>query len=238
MEQHIPDASADSRMAGLEQFLERYLGPRQPAFGALDAEVLSIEMPAPLQRFFRFAGRWPASNPRGLFTNRFCTQDSLSGFVATNYTPALPLMDNRLAFVWENQAVWVAVTEPAGVDPPVWISENSSHREAQKLWRQLENPLSHFLVSFVLQELMFGSELVAVAPGALEKFEAAGLLVEPVWMRGEYAWDIDRPSYFLVGNRFLVRRAPDEGNGDDWYSCKDANGGDFLASLGLPTEIG
>jgi hypothetical protein len=46
-----------------------------------------------------------------------------------------------------------------------------------------------------MQELMFGSDLLAVAPGALEKFEAAKLPVEPVWIRGEYGWDIDRPSY-------------------------------------------
>jgi hypothetical protein len=105
------------------------------------------------------------------------------------------------------------------------------------VWRELENPLSHFLVSFVLQELMFGSELVAVAPGALEKFKASGMSVEPVWMRGEYAWDIDRPSYFLVGERFLLRRAPDEADGDDWYGCKDAAGGDVLTSLGLPASI-
>jgi hypothetical protein len=47
--------------------------------------------------------------------------------------------------------------------------------------------LSHFLVSFVLQELMFGSELLAAAPGVLETLEGAGLPVEPVWIKGEYA---------------------------------------------------
>jgi hypothetical protein len=59
MEPLIPDSTPDGRMAGLECFLERYLGPRQPEFGASEDEVRSIEMPAPLQRFFRFAGRWP-----------------------------------------------------------------------------------------------------------------------------------------------------------------------------------
>jgi hypothetical protein len=105
------------------------------------------------------------------------------------------------------------------------------------VWRRLEKPLSHFLVSFVLQELMFGSELLAVAPSALEKFEGAGLPVEPVWIRGEYAWDFDRPSYFLVGERFLVRRAPGEADGEDWYGCKDGEGTGVLKSLGLPTQI-
>jgi hypothetical protein len=143
----------------------------------------------------------------------------------------------RAFFVWENQGVWVAATECVGDDPPVWITEHCSHGETKQIWRKLERPLSHFLVSFVLQEVMFGSELLAVAPGALETFDNAGLGVEPVWMRGENAWDIDLPSYYLVGERFLVRRAPDEANGDDWYGCKDSAGAEVLRSLGLPTQI-
>jgi hypothetical protein len=165
-------------------------------------------------------------------------QDTLAGVVAKDYAPALQLMDGLLLFVWENQGVWVAATEPAGVDPPVWVTEECSHREARRVWRRLEQRLSHFLVSFVLQEVMFGSELLAVAPGAFETFEKAGLPVEPVWIRGEYAWDGYRPSYFVAGERFLVRREPDEADRDDWYGCQDPTGASVLTSLGLPTAIG
>jgi hypothetical protein len=84
---------------------------------------------------------------------------------------------------------------------------------------------------------MFGCELLAVAPGAMGKFEKAGLPVEPVWIRGGYAWGINRPSYFLVGEQFLVRQAPGEADGDDWYGCRDPMGADLLKSLGLPTAI-
>jgi hypothetical protein len=168
--------------------------------------------------------------------NRFCMQDMLGAITENQWAPMLQNMDNRLVFVWENQGVWVAATERAGDDPPVWITEECSHRKAQQVWRRLEKPLSHFLVSFVLQELMFGSELLAVAPAALEKFDSAGLPVEPVWITGEYVWGTDRPSYFLVGGRFLVRRAPDQAD-DDWYGCKDGSGAAVLRSLGLPTQI-
>ena len=164
-------------------------------------------------------------------------QDKLGVIRKKEYAPALELMDNLLVFVWENQGVWVAATERTGADPPVWISENCSHREAVKLWRRLDNPLSHFLVSFVLQEVMFGSELLAVAPGALTRFEEAGLKIEPVWNKGEYVWDIDRPSYFLVEERFLVRQAPDEADGDIWYGCNSAMGAELLTSLGLPSRM-
>jgi hypothetical protein len=237
MEPLIPDSTTDARMASLERFLERYLGPRRPEYGASENEVRSIQMPASLQRLFRFAGRWPGQTSWTPYANRFCVQDVLGAIIPKEYAPALQLMDNRLVFVWENQGVWVAATEPAGVDPPVWITEKCSHREARQIWRQLEKPLSHFLVSFVLQEVLFSSAIVAVAPGALETFAEAGLPGEPVWIRGEYAWEIDRPSYFLVGERFLVRRAPGEDCGDDWYGCEDAAGTDVLTSLGLPAQI-
>jgi hypothetical protein len=161
MEPIIPDTNTDARMTALEQFLQRYLGPRRPEFGEPENELQSTEMPAPLRRFFRFAGRWPGHNPRTPYANRFCIQDTLGAIRKKEHAPALQLIDNLLVFVWENQGVWVAATKQTGADPPVWISENCSHRDAVREWRQLETPLSHFLVSFVLQELMFGSEILA-----------------------------------------------------------------------------
>jgi hypothetical protein len=232
----IPDSNTEARMTALEQFLQRYLGPRRPEYGEPEEELQSIEMPAPLRRFFRFAGRWPGHNPRTPYANRFCMQDALCAIRKNEYAPTLQLMDNLLVFVWENQGVWVAATERAGADPPVWISENCSHRDAVREWRRLENPLSHFLVSFVLQELMFGSEIGGAAVGALAKFKVAGVKIEPVWLGGEYAWNIDRPSYFLADDRFLVRHAPNEADGDDWYGCNSSAGAELLASLGLPAQ--
>jgi hypothetical protein len=237
MESIIPDTNTEARMASLEHFLERYLGPRLPEFGASENDLDSIEMPGPLQRFFKFAGRWPGHNPRTPYANRFCMQDMLCAIRKNEHAPTPQLMDNLLVFVWENQGVWVAATERAGDDPPVWISENCSHRNEVKEWKQLENPLSHFLVSFVLQELMFGSEIVGVAPGALAIFKQAGVTIEPVWMNGEYVWDIDRPSYFLADESFLLRRAPNEADGDEWYGCNTSTGAERLTSLGLPTQI-
>src|SRR5271156_6834826 len=108
MEPLIPDSTTDERLAELEQFLQRYLGPRRPEFGASKDEVRSIEMPAPLQRFFRFAGRWPGHNPLTPYANRFCMQDTLCAISSNGYAPTLQFMDNLLVFVWENQGVWVA----------------------------------------------------------------------------------------------------------------------------------
>jgi hypothetical protein len=77
----------------------------------------------------------------------------------------------------------------------------------------------------------------APAPGALARFEESGVKIEPAWINGEYAWDIDRPSYYLASENFLVRRAPDEADGDDCYGCKSSTGAEMLASLGLPAQV-
>jgi hypothetical protein len=224
-------------MGGLEHFLQRYLGPRRPEYGEMENELQSIAMPAPLRRFFRFAGRWPGHHPRTPHANRFCMQDTLCAIRKQEYAPELQIMDNRLLFVWENQGVWVAATERTGADPPVWISANCSHREAVQQWMLLDQPLSHFLVSFVMQELMFGSENLDVASGALAKFQESGTKVEQVWLEGEYAWGIDRPSYYLADECVLVRRAPNEADGDDWYGWNSSKSDELLFSLGLSRQF-
>lgn len=102
MEPLIADSTTDARMAGLERFLERYLGPRRPEFGASEDELRSIEMPAPLEQFFRFAGRWPGHNPRTPFANRFCVQDTLGGIVGKEYAPALQFPHTLVALTEMN----------------------------------------------------------------------------------------------------------------------------------------
>ena len=57
MEPIIPDTNAEARIAALEHFLQRYLGLRLPEFGTPAHDLQSIEMPDPLLRFFKFAGR-------------------------------------------------------------------------------------------------------------------------------------------------------------------------------------
>lgn len=232
----IQDTNADDRMGGLEAFLQRFLEPRRSEFGCDEADVQLVKMPLPLHRFFRFAGRWPGHNPAAPYANRFCMQDTLCAIRQNSYAPALEIMDDRLVFVYENQGVWVAATEQCGDDPPVWISEDCSHREPVRKWQRLENPLSHFLVSFALQEVIFGSRILCTGTGTLDIFKESQIPIEPVWMNGEYAWGFDRPSYFLVGDSILVRQALDEGDGDDWYGCSTSKGEDILVAVGLPVE--
>lgn len=84
---------------------------------------------------------------------------------------------------------------------------------------------------------MFGSRIVSTATGTLKIFAESQIPIEPVWMNGEYAWGIDRPSYFLVGNSILVRQAINEGDGVEWYGCSRREGEEILIAVGLPIEF-
>jgi hypothetical protein len=232
----IEDKAPEGRMDGLEKFLEFFIGPRQPEFGCEASELKLVRMPSVLERFFLFAGRWPGHNPKTPYSNRFCMQDTLCSIRTNDTAPTLEVMDQLLIFVFENQGVWVAATEQSGIDPPVWISEDCSHRNPTRRWNRLDNPLSHFLVSFVMQEVLFGSRILSLAVGALPTFSKAGLTIEPIWLNGEYTWGIVRPSYFLVADCILVRHASQASDGEDWYGCTSVEGQNILMSLELPIE--
>lgn len=83
MEPTISDSTTGARLRGLERFIDRYVGNRQPGFGATADNVNSIEMTLPLQRFFGFAGRWPGQNPQTPNANRVCMQHSRVQFKAS-----------------------------------------------------------------------------------------------------------------------------------------------------------
>ena len=233
----IPNTSADARLTGLELFLERWLGPRRAEYGEPPERLAKMELPDPLRRFYAFAGRWPPASPP-YSANCFCVQDR---FLPLDPHPWGNVYRSGpyLVFVAENQGVWHVATLPSGEDPSVWISEDCSHRTSSPTWRRLENPLSHFLVTFVLQEIVFSSRLVACCEDALSAFASAGCVIEPIWLNGEFAWPDVRHSYFLVDRRILLNRPT--GNialDDQWYGSNDPAAVEFVERLGLPSKIG
>jgi len=120
----------------------------------------------------------------------------------------------------------------------VWVSEDCSHRTPNPIWRELEHPLSHFLVTLVLQETMFGSDHLACHEEALDKFKEAGCKIEAVRSRGEFAWPDVRLSHYLIDGRILAQQGEGNDWGDDiWYGYKDAATGEFIERLGLPRTI-
>ena len=234
--QRIPDTTADERLSGLERFMEFWFGPRLPEYGEPAENLVKLALPGSLRRFYSFANRWPpAFLPYS--ESRFHRQDR---FLPLAHGPWGNIYRSGCYFVFaaENQGVWEAATLTNGDGPGVWVSEDCSHRTPNPKWRPLDNPLSHFLVSFVLQETMFGSNFLACNEGALSVFSIAGCEVEPVWLDGEYAHLGVCHSYFLIDRRILLRRdTGDIALDDQWYAYNDSRVAGFIDRLGLPSGI-
>lgn len=236
MTHQIPDTTADARMTGLERFLKFWLGPHRPEYGEPAEKLANMELPGSLRRFYVFAGGWPPASPPYCMS-RFHVQDR---FLPLDPEPwgSVYRSGPYLVFIAENQGVWQVATLPGGYDPAVWVSEDCSHRTSSPRWRPLDNPLSHFLVTFVLQELMFGSEFLACHENALSILANEGRQIEPIWLNGEFACPEVRHSYFLVDQTILLRRdTGDLALDDHWYGFNDPATAKLVEALNLPSKI-
>lgn len=183
-------STASERMDALCEFIEFWLGPRLEEYGEPAAEVDSYNLPLPLNRLYKFAGRWPANDKRresphavGAF---FC-QDALSRLEKLELEGK-----NRIRFLTENQGCWTCSTLVEGDDPPVWC--DGAHEDGKR--KKVCESLSRFLVSFVLQELAAGSKLSLVDEGLSKKFAASKSEEVPIWERGPYVYGSDA-NYWL-----------------------------------------
>lgn len=218
---HLQDAkSADDRINALERFIEFWVGRRQPHYGEPDDVLAMVELPRPLQRLYRFAGRWLPdrfSNHPQPPAHMFCVQDELLELAAL-HTSA----DGKLVFLRENQSVWHAATECQGEDPPVWISED----RVGPPWQLACDSLSKFLVTHCLQELFFGSRCTLSDEVALEPIRSELEQAEPLWIDGLYA--MTGPyNFYLLGTDCLVADSVD----GKWISANSDRGVAFLKSL-------
>jgi hypothetical protein len=151
--------SASERMQILLHFIEFWLGPRRLEYGESAEALAALRLPIPLRVLYEFAGRWPRFYPLPNYepwNHALAHQDHLKKLERLQFT-----RNDRLIFVDENQGVWECCTLTHGDDPPVWCIED--HQDNTGQWTKQErlvcSSLSTFLVSFVLQELMFGSRL-------------------------------------------------------------------------------
>ena len=167
----------------LEAFIEHWHGDRRPWYG-IDPEKLSqTRLPQPLRWLYGFAGEWAG---RTYWETLLGSQDHLVTF------EGLSLVDGKLVFAYENQGVWRVATEPEGEDPPVWVSFEDGP------WRELEESLSVFLVTFVLHETVFSCTHRESADGMLDRLRVAGMQVVPLWLKAAYpGFDYDSPRRLL-----------------------------------------
>jgi hypothetical protein len=234
VKQRIPDTTADERLNGLEAFLEFWLGPRRPEYGEPVETLETLHLPSVLRRFYAFAGRWPPAFPR-YCSSRFGKQDRFLPLEPDSWG-SVHRAGPYVVFAAENQGGWSVATLAEGEDPIVVVSEDCCDGTDSGQWRRLERPLSHFLVTFVLQETLFSSQWIACRENAWQVFEAAGCPIETVWLDGEYASPHARQSYCLVDGQVLLRRDTDD-DAFQLYAVRDAQGSALVQRLNLPDPM-
>ncbi|QDV35567.1 hypothetical protein [Tautonia plasticadhaerens] len=198
--------SAGARMDALCEFSEFWLGPRRSDYGesARALGVFSLQMP--LKRLYEFAGRWPHRDHRGSIqytVPALSHQDSLMALHRLKRTE-----DRKIVFLQENQGVWDCRTLPEGDDPPVWCYGNQFDEHGNDFTgeRVVCESLSRFLVTFVMQELTFGSRLYLSDEGLGARFASERDAAVPVWTNGLYVGGAVQDYYLwrgvLVANLF------------------------------------
>jgi hypothetical protein len=170
-------------MTELERFIVFWLGPRLPEYGEPESALERALLPYPLRSLYEFAGQWPPVEPlRKDQPNAFCVQDYLLPVSRLRRSD-----DGKVIFLVENQSCWTCATLSEGSDPPVWAEGDLSFptRDAGE-WHLICNSLSRFLVSFCLQELLFGSLIGTDSNDAERLFSWQHENLIPLWIDGPF----------------------------------------------------
>ncbi|NEO85188.1 MAG: hypothetical protein F6J87_13205 [Spirulina sp. SIO3F2] len=182
-------------MDALEDFIEFWVGKRQPEYGVREARTLAI--PQPLQRLHAFAGCWP--HPK--YWRLFSCQDHLIdvGYLKEQICEG----SEKLIFLSENQGVWSCATERQGQDPPVWMLD----KVFGEGWEIIHSSLSKFLVTYCLQELTVSSKY-RFSRKIVAFLLHQGLESQPLWLNRKYVKR--EPRFYLLDSYILIMN-------DFWY---------------------
>lgn len=108
------------KMQLLEQFVRAWYGPRADSYGVPESVLQDLDLPMPLRRFYRFAGRWPARLP--------ATETGLEYFyTGAGYHHLQPVdgvketHDGFIQFYMEYQGEWDILTKPGNRSTNVWL---------------------------------------------------------------------------------------------------------------------
>ena len=224
-------ATPGARIHALCEFIEFWLGPRRPSYGESARALAERPLPMPLKRLYEFAGRWPVwdrQEPIEYTVPALSHQDSLVALHRLKYEA-----DGKVVFLYENQAVWDCRTLATGEDPPVWcygdqMDEQENWFRGERLVCEL---LSHFLATFVLQELTLGSRLHLCDEGLNTRFVAERDSAVPVWTGGPYVHGSVH-NYYLWGDVLVA-----ELWGDYCLAANHHEGIEFLTENQGPVDL-
>lgn len=190
----------------------------------MDAASIPAFVPPPLRAIYEFAGNYPIPNseqwrPPNWTCGLFGPQDQLLP------VDKLKPNRNRFRFLQENQCVWHCETDANAADPPVYSDAMAyDHGEPEGTMRVACPSLSHFLTTFCLQEVFFGSKHLFCIDSAVA--EPADLVTDEltdVWVNGIYAYNQPTHSFYRCGQGLLLMNT----GGAYWMAYND----DRYASL-------
>ncbi|MCQ4087048.1 hypothetical protein [Saccharibacillus sp. JS10] len=205
----IPDNA--QTMERLKAFICKWAGPSRPEYG-VRSDSLPSDLPAVLKDFYTFAGNWPnpayeaALQPNGSRTKLFEAQDR---WLEPQF---LTRQNDRITFLLENEGQWSCEVNAGQNDSPVYS-------DAAMLWNdRLEESeivcpsISHFLTTFCLQELVFGSRYFGKLEGGLDPALFRESL-HPLWLDGYYVFKEPSHSFYVCGDNLLIM----DYYSDVWY---------------------
>lgn len=184
----------------------------------VDSSQISEFIPSPLHEVYRLTGNYPVPfteqwrHPKWIH-GLFGPQDQLLPI------DQLELNGDRFRFIHENQGVWSCETLANESDPPVYSDATAyDHRYPEGTMRIVCSSLSHFLTTFCLQEIVFGSKHLLCVDSTVDTPSqlVTGQLVN-VWVNGWYVYEQPTHSFYLCDGSLFVM----DTGGDYWLAYND-----------------
>jgi hypothetical protein len=166
---------------------------------SLPPEMIPAYLPEGLAKIYREFGRFfSTSHPDVLGT-----QDNFA-----HVSNLQQIEDGMVMFCWENQGNWSARCPINQKDPPVY-SDNSDYYIRWNLEEEFVivcESLNHFLVTFCLQEAVFGSRNFARVDNADNIFETIvdREKFQPLWMNGKYVYTDRLRDFYISEDRDIL----------------------------------
>jgi hypothetical protein len=215
-------------MPALREFIATWVPDLSPKH-RVAASLIPAFVPPPLRSIYELTGNWPVPHtdqwrPPRWVAGLFGTQDRL--------LPLDRLVENanRLTFVQENQGNWTCETLINKGDPPVFSDAPGIDGSDERM-REVCPSLSHFLATFCLHELTFGSQNLFCVdsepkdPGELVKGD-----VKDLWIDGNYAYKGAKYSFLLCNGELIIMHTGMGPPGDYWLAYNKRECSKLLAT--------
>lgn len=192
----------DDPIPALLKLIAEWVPDLQPQHRVSSAQIPAF-VPGPLRAIYELAGNYPVP-----FTEQWRHPKWIAGLFG-NQDRLLPIdqlqvVSDRFRFIHENQGVWKCDTLANASDPPVF-SDSRAYEFRDNEFREVCPTLSHFLTTFCLQELVFGSQhLFCVDTEVNDPSDLVVDSLSKVWVKGLYVCGKPTHSFYLCNDKLFV----------------------------------